>query len=221
VLCGLYVFGGWARIAWVDPLAQMGSAESHVKPFEPEEIQRLLMAAEQGRHRLRDRAMLLLFLDTGARLSELAALRVDDLGMENGLAMVRRGKGGSARTVSFGAEARRALWKHLRGSGAVGADFVFRTERGCPFDMYSVRHWINRLGERGGVEDAHCHRLRHTAAISYLRAGAPQLGVMRLLGHRSPAMTQRYCMIADTDLAAMAATCAPSDRILGKSRKGA
>lgn len=107
--------------------------DAPVEPFSKEEIEKLLKAcdysreAETDRRRKftmqrvtahRDRALMLVLLDTGLRASELAALKIGDYDNVTGKVAVRHGllggaKGGKGRFVYLGKSARRSLWRYL------------------------------------------------------------------------------------------------------------
>lgn len=62
----------------------------------------------------RDRALLMLLLDTGVRRAEMCALNIEDVNLVTGTILIRRGRGGRSRTTFVGAKTRRALVAHLR-----------------------------------------------------------------------------------------------------------
>ena len=72
------------------------------QPFTQDEATRLVQAASGGANPIRDRALLLLMLDTGCRVGELCAAAVDDVDLVEGQITFRRTKNGSPRTVVFG-----------------------------------------------------------------------------------------------------------------------
>jgi integrase/recombinase XerD len=193
-----------------------------VQPFTREEIEKLVKAAEfcneantTRRRRFvmrrptarRDRALILVLLDTGLRASEVCALDVGDVDLKSGQVRVKHGdpggaKGGKGRVVYLGKAARRALWRYLS-SRADGADadaplFVGKLHR--RMDKGLLRQLIVRLGEKAGVAHAHPHRFRHTFALTYLRSGGDVFTLQALLGHRTLEMVQHYARLAQVDI---------------------
>jgi integrase/recombinase XerD len=160
----------------------------------------------------RDRAIVLVLLDAGLRASELCALRVDDLDLDIGKLLVRKGKGGKGRIVYVGRATRRALWRYLSKRKSGASDPLFITSDGRPFDRDRLRHLLDNLGDRSGVASLHPHRLRHTFATEFLRNGGNLLGLQRLLGHSSLEMVRRYAAIAESDLARAHETGSPADK---------
>jgi len=87
--------------------------EQKLKPaLQPEQVEAILQACE-GKHwlRLRDKALILLLLDTGVRIHECHQLRVCDVAQN---ALILRGKGGKQRVVVLSAEVRLAIQRYLK-----------------------------------------------------------------------------------------------------------
>lgn len=150
--------------------------------------------------KLRDRALLELLYATGARVSELLALDLDDL---TDLTMVKLfGKGSKERVVLIGSYSQRALNAYLtrvRPSLAQlgkGTPAVFLNQRGSRLSRQSAWQIISAAGEASkiGVEVSP-HTLRHSFATHLLEGGADVRVVQELLGHSSVATTQIYTLV--------------------------
>lgn len=161
----------------------------------------------------RDRAIILVLLDTGVRAQELCDMQIADLDMTaNRIAVI--GKGEKPRYVHFGKRTSKALWKHiaprLRDNGSplftVGPEDDRR-----PLSRFALRLLLIRIGERAGVANVYPHRFRHTFAITYLRNGGDLFTLQDLLGHSDLAMVRRYAHIAQTDCARVHAKSSPVD----------
>jgi len=170
-----------------------------IKALSREEIERLFEAC-CGKDSLdiRNRSILSVFLDTGLRLSELSCLKVSDVATNTGSIVIRNGKGGKQRVVRIGAKAQKALWRYLLLPRRGDADTLFLDRSGRPLDARGIKTMIKRLGNKAGVK-AHPHQLRHTFAISFLRAGGDVFSLQYLLGHSTLAMTQRYLQSLNAD----------------------
>lgn len=145
---------------------------------------------------LRDRAIILLLLDTGIRASELCGIRIKDI--KPGGVYVQ-GKGSKDRIVPLSEPTRSALLAYL-GDRKDPDDFVFKTEQGHPLTRDALRLIIRRIGDRAGVNDAHPHRFRHTFAITFLRNGGDPFTLQMILGHETLDMVRRYLAIAQSDI---------------------
>lgn len=150
----------------------------------------------------RDRAMILLLLDGGIRVTELCRLQVGDLDLNNSRVKVF-GKRSKERLVPIGRRCNRVLWRYLATrEDARATDPLFLADGSVihPLNRWAVYKLIRRIGARAGVTPrAHPHRFRHTFAISFLRNGGDVYSLQAILGHTSLKMVQRYLMLAQTD----------------------
>lgn len=171
--------------------------------------------------RLRDRAIILILLDTGMRASELCALTVADYNPQTGAITVRgksrRNSGhGRQRIVYIESHARKALWQYLMLRQAQPDAPLIATLDNQPLDRRHLALHLRRLGRRAGVLNLHPHRLRHTFAIEYLRNGGDPYTLQRLLGHSSLDMVRRYLAISQADCATVHRRCSPVENWLSK-----
>jgi integrase/recombinase XerD len=185
-----------------------------VDPLEPdfftiEEVRRLLDMAS-----VRDRALILFLLDTGARLGETAALSVGDV--DGAAVRLRtRTKSRRARTVYLGGAAREAMAAYLaeRPQTTHDALWVMSTTN-KPLTRNGIQEAIKRLGRRAGVNPCAPHRFRRTFAMWSLRAGMDSDAVAKLLGHSDDAMLRFYAQLQDEDLKRAHSKFGPVDTFL-------
>jgi integrase/recombinase XerD len=151
---------------------------------------------------IRDRTLLEFLYATGARISELLALDVDDIDIESPIIRLT-GKGNKQRIVPVGSHARDALSTYLvRGrpalAGRTGGDrgALFLNQRGRRLSRQSAWLVIRSAAERANV-DGHVspHVLRHSFATHLLDGGADVRVVQELLGHASVTTTQIYTLV--------------------------
>jgi len=213
---GLKAFGRWCAAEEVgDPraLRMLGRPRvphKLVEPLSDDALRRLLDAAG-----VRDRAIVLLFLDTGLRLSEVAGLRPCDLRPDGSVKVL--GKGARERIVPVGTAARHALLAYLRQEDGVDpAGSVFRTHGGRRLGARGVQQVFKRLKARAGIP-GRCspHTLRHTFARAFLVNGGDAFTLQRMLGHTTLDMVKRYVALADTDIAMRHRTASPADCLMG------
>ena len=140
----------------------------------------------------RDRALLELFYSSGLRLSEVCALKWQDLDFAQGLVTVL-GKGSKQRIVPVGSHARMALqaWRdEVRGADDAQ---VFPGRGGRQITARAVQLRIKQLAMKQGVfKRIHPHLLRHSFASHVLESSGDLRGVQELLGHADIATTQIY-----------------------------
>jgi len=201
-----------------------------VIPFTKEEIMALLKACTYTksvntpgkkpyrRRRLmgaRDRLLILVLLDTGIRVSECAAIRIQDVNPENGELFIRplnSSRKNKSRTLHIGGATRRALWSYLNKRGKTfPEDLLFLTKHEQPMGANSIRHTLLRISENAGVKHVYPHRFRHTFAIQFLRNGGDVFSLQQALGHSDLAMTRHYSNIAKSDLESAHRRASPVD----------
>ena len=183
-----------------------------------DQVERLLAApSAEDPLGIRDRALLELLYATGARVSEVVGLDVDDLA--HGDVLRLRGKGSKERIVPVGSFARAAVDAYLTrvrpGLAAKGraSARLFLGARGAPLSRQSA--W---LVIRAAAESAHItaevspHTLRHSFATHLLQGGADVRVVQELLGHASVATTQIYTHVSVDTLRDIYATSHPRAR---------
>lgn len=153
---------------------------------------------------LRDRALLELLYATGARVSEVVDLNVDDVIDREIVRLL--GKGDKQRIVPLGSFARAALDAYLVRSRPLlsvrGASTpaLFLGMRGQRMSRQSVWLVLRAAVERAGITvPVSPHTLRHSFATHLLEGGADVRVVQELLGHASVSTTQLYTLVtADT-----------------------
>jgi len=130
-----------------------------------------------------------LLLDTGLRISEALGLTREDLDLDN-LVLKVRGKGMKHRLVPISEEMRRLLWRYSQKRDSL----LFLTKYGTPLSPRDVLRDLKKLANRLGITGVRMspHTLRHTFAVSYLRAGGNLFYLSRILGHADINTTQRY-----------------------------
>jgi integrase/recombinase XerC len=159
-----------------------------------------------AREARRDRAILLMFLNTGIRVSELCDLHVSDVCLKprSGDVVIRSGKGDRRRILPLNADVRQTLYQWLDVRPAVSTEWVFIGRRGDKLRPRGVQRLIDRLARQAGlpVGEITPHVLRHAFAKSLIDAGESLTRVQTLLGHQSIVTTSRYTTPHPDDLTA-------------------
>ena len=190
-------------------------AEKRLPFLVAEDVQKLLKASQISR----DKALILLMVDTGLRRAEVCALNWGDVDISSGLVRVVRGKGGKARSVVVGAATRRALLAYRRDlDNSEPTEPLFQTKYQGRLSFNGLRSILLRVGKRAGVK-VNPHSLRRTFATMSLKADMNPLHLQGLLGHASMEMTKRYIQMVDDDLLDAHREHGPIDNILYISKK--
>ncbi|GAA2637863.1 site-specific tyrosine recombinase XerD [Dactylosporangium fulvum] len=144
---------------------------------------------------VRDEAIVRLYYNTGARLSEVANLRVYDVDLDKDW-LHYRGKGSKDRRVRFGPKTGRAISRYLRTRnrhpGFSSPELWLALRGGQPLSANGIKLMLRRRGVRAGVEGVHAHRWRHNYAHEWKLAGGDSGDLMLLLGWTSDDMPRHY-----------------------------
>ena len=202
----------------VDPgaaIAVLKVPQGFPKAIDIEKVERLLNTpVGEGPYVLRDRAILETLYGAGLRVSELTALVVDDVDLEDSFLRVF-GKGRKERVVPLGGHAKDALAAWMSGAGREvllerrkrtdqAQRNVFLNKFGNPLSRKGTWAIVRRHGLRAGLgDDLTPHVLRHSCATHMLEAGASIRHVQELLGHSSIRSTQVYTGRREAELKAI------------------
>ena len=193
----------WAvrRFGVSNPIERIDPASGQVeflleKPNVPDSLPRILRneqvreLLEHGCATRRDRLMVLIPLDMGLRVSEIAQLSKDSLSLDG----VRiKGKGNKTRIVPISRE----LFSELENTGST--DYVWLGKMRRPLMPAGVKSAFRRIFRRAGIK-AGPHSLRHTFATQYLRCGGAVWALQRILGHSSVSTTEIYLHLLNDDV---------------------
>ena len=160
----------------------------------------------------RNRAIILLMLDTGVRASELCDLKIEDVDNRNNRIFVRQGKGMKERMLPFSPRTGQMIWRYLATRENTQPDdplFVGRLNR--PITRTKLAEMFRGIGSRAGVKNVHPHRFRHTFAIQYLRNGGNAYTLQHMLGHSTFETVKIYLKLAQVDVDSMHRRASPVD----------
>jgi len=164
-----------------------------------EEVDTLISAPDDSTPLgIRDRAVLETLYSTGARVSEVASLKVSDVNLDYGYLRCF-GKGARERIVPIGEQAIEALERYIREARhfflpkSGGSDRLFLSRKKTPLRRESIWRIVKKYLRLGGIaKDVSPHTLRHSFATHLLEHGADLRSVQEMLGHADIATTQRY-----------------------------
>ncbi len=165
--------------------------------------QRSLTRAVERESVPRDIALITLMLNTGLRISEVAALDIEDLtiGDRSGSLTVRMGKGGKFCTVPLNSDTRKAHCAYLSGR-TKGPIFLSQRGKGTGrLTSSGIRQVIDQYAYLAKLPDLHPHALRHTFARNLLKADEGLEMVAEILGHKSLNTTRIYTQPSEQDKA--------------------
>lgn len=168
--------------------------------LEREEVKALLKhLPKKGRHAMRDQVLILFLYNTGARVQEVADLRVENLDLGSQPRVQLHGKGDKWRMCPLWVETAQRLKALIseRKEGCKPIDPVFSSRQGVPLTRFGIYKIVRRHGaslDKSGSRPRRItpHLFRHTAAVHLLESGV-EINVIRgWLGHVSIETTNRY-----------------------------
>lgn len=193
--------------------------EKEIAVLTEDDITRIL--ATQLRHGrfafegARNQVMVSLLYDTGVRVGELVKIDVDDVDLVDGSTRIC-GKSRRDRRVPLSRLMRARLWdylNHWRPPAVTPRLFVSR--HGDPLLENAVNQWMRRAKAKAGIigKRVSPHIFRHSFGTAYIRNGGDQFSAMKILGHTTTKMTNRYVHLAHSDVQARHAQASPLEHM--------
>ncbi|MCH7503607.1 MAG: tyrosine-type recombinase/integrase [Proteobacteria bacterium] len=161
----------------------------------PDEVKSMVAhAGTLGRHRTRDRTIILTMYRHGLRVSELIDLKWEQVDFRQAEMHIRRLKNGTPSVQPIKGDELRLLRKVRR---EYDSKFVFVSERGLPLSRSAVAAIMKRAGEYAEIElKVHPHMLRHACGYYLANKNIDTRTIQAYLGHRSIQHTVRYTELA-------------------------
>lgn len=201
---------------WVNPVRKVKPPKVTNEPIKgvpTEDIKAMLETCGDNFTGVRDRALLLCLLDTGARAAEFIALNLEDVDFVSGAVDIRKGKGGKSRTVFIGKKSRKALRAYIR-ARVDGESALWVTNDGTRrLAVKSLRQLLIRHADLAGVPVPSPHDFRRSFALALLRARVDVFSIQRLMGHKSLDVLRRYLAQDTEDLRGAHERGSPADGI--------
>ena len=193
---------------WKNPIRKVKAPKLSIEPLDPVEIdvvEKLINTCKgSALLTLRDRALLLLLLDTGARAAEVCALDLEDLDAIAGICTIRSGKGRKPRTVFLGQKARKTLRAYLKARNEIeslkGLNALWVTQSGDRMEYWCLNEILRRRARTAKVEKPQLHDFRRAFALNFLRNGGDIYTLQKLMGHADLQVMRRYLAQTTEDL---------------------
>jgi site-specific recombinase XerD len=152
----------------------------------------------------RDYAIIMTFLQTGIRLSELANLAIEDVDFDHKILTVRQGKGKKDRQIPLVDEVVKALRNYLRYRNTelvLDDEICFLAKNGTSLNVSSIKYIVAKYVKQAGIrKKVSVHTLRHTFGA---HKADKQMGIatlQELMGHKKKETTLKYIHLARTNL---------------------
>ena len=151
---------------------------------------------------VRDYTLMLLMLETGIRVNELAGLSLNDIRWEDSLIVVRNAKSYRERLVPIQKEMKQQLKKYIAIRGYVESEALFVTIDGTRLTRRGIQQRIIKYGDMAKIEGVRCscHTFRHTFAKLSVQQGANIFELQTILGHSSMEIVKTYVNLFGSDV---------------------
>jgi len=146
-----------------------------------------------------DRALFLLMLRCGLRVSEVAKLKVSDIDWEQQALLINQGKGRKDRRLYLSPDVVISLKECLENRPSQKTnDFLFwnQKRKNQPLSIKAIQKKMERYAKAAEIK-ASCHSLRHTFASNLLEEGTEVISIKEFLGHGSVASSERYARLSN------------------------
>ncbi|MEW4231530.1 tyrosine-type recombinase/integrase [Priestia megaterium] len=176
--------------------------QKNIETLDNREIELLIKTIRQQQTfvSFRDEVMLLVFLDTGIRLSELVGIEVEDV--TGNKIIVKKTKNLFERTVYLSEVTQEQLRRYIQIRGHIeGTKRLFISQDNLELHSHSIQKRFTKYGNEANINKrVSPHTFRHTMAKRMILAGVDAFSLMHLLGHSDITVTKRYVNMWGEDL---------------------
>ncbi len=198
------------------PLEKLKSQKVIIKPFEEEQLHKILAQPDKSTFvGFRDYTIMLVLLDTGTRLIELQNIKIPDIDLKGNKILVF-GKGAKEREVVFQGTTKQYLRRYISVRGDLDHDYLWVSDRNEPMTRRNIQQRLKIYGRMAGITNIRVspHTFRHTSAKLYIKRGGDILSLQKLLGHSSLDMVRHYVNLWGSDLQQMHKKFSPVEGLL-------
>lgn len=191
-----------------NPIRKVKAPKLAIEPLEPvsiDVIDKMINTCKGNDLKtLRDKAIMLVLLDTGARASELCSISLQDVDVVVGTVLIKQGKGRKPRSVFLGQKTRKVLRAYLKVRNGMddmqGQDALWVTQSGDRMQYWCLNEIIKRRARMANVEKPELHGFRRAFALNFLRNGGDIYTLQKLMGHADLQVMRRYLAQTTKDL---------------------
>ena len=176
-----------------------------IKTLDAKDIRKLLNAVDRT-NPVGERfyGVLLLLIDTGARISEVVGIKLSDINLAQSTVKIT-GKGKKDREVPYSNMTRKTLLKYINDArkslcAAVDSEYLFPGRYGDHTSIGSMQQALRRLAEKTGMDKCYPHLLRHTFGTLFIANNGSSMILQQIMGHASLQTTEKYVHLKTEDL---------------------
>ncbi|MCM2982291.1 tyrosine-type recombinase/integrase [Niallia circulans] len=187
----------------MDRISLLKDRKRIIPTFSKEQLNKLLRQPDLTTFTgVRDYTIMLLMLETGIRVNELAGLSLNDIRWEDKLICIRNAKSYRERLVPIQREMKQQLKKYIAIRGYVECEALFLTVDGTRLTRRGIQQRILKYGEMANIKGVRCscHTFRHTFAKLSVQQGANIFELQTILGHSSMEIVKTYVNLFGSDV---------------------
>lgn len=161
------------------------------QPLDMSEIQAMLNVCENVKHK----AIIMLMISTGVRVSEVINLRITDIDSSRMVINIIRGKGLKDRICPLNDKLLNYLryyYKKYRPT-----EYLFNGQSSTQYTARSINEFLKHYAQKSGIKrNIHAHLLRHSAFTNMVEAGVDMSIIQKIAGHQNISTTHGYAHIS-------------------------
>ena len=209
---------GYIEQAVHEDLKILRTPQDMIESFTVEEIRKLLSVIDKESYTgFREALIIQFLLDTMVRVSELVAIRRENVHLDDGFVKLEatETKTRRARLVPLSVRTIEILKEYLKETKEFENEYLFLTYEGKPLSADTVRWSLRQIGESAGITNKRVspHTFRHTGALMYVMNGGDPFSLQKILGHSHMNMVRKYIQMTDMDVKAQHDLFSPLNRI--------
>ncbi|EGQ3986718.1 tyrosine-type recombinase/integrase [Staphylococcus pseudintermedius] len=168
--------------------------EHKLKTIDIKDLNKLLNNLDKRYYtELRSYALILVLLDTMARISEVLNIKYEDIDFNNNSIYLSKTKNKKFRFVNFSNKTKRVLKEYIEANDGFSCDYVFTTVNDTQLNSEAfrkqLRHYIKKFNIKNNFS---CHAFRHTGATEFIKNGGDVRVLQIILGHARITTTEIY-----------------------------
>lgn len=196
---------GWIDYPIHEKFKPIKVEEDTIEALTPAELKVLFSVVDTSTYAgFRDLVMLHCLLDTMVRISELLAMKRENVDLKSGLIKLEASdtKTKKYRFVPLSSKTIKLLQEYMNESADFSEDILFLTYDGRPMNAHTFRDKLNEYGELAGIRNKRIspHVWRHSGALLYILNGGDPFSLQKILGHSDMSMVRKYIQMTDTDV---------------------
>ncbi|KON88876.1 integrase [Sporosarcina globispora] len=195
--------------------------EDTLESLTPAEIKKLLAVIDDELYTgFRDKIVIYVLLDTMVRISELVAIKRENVDLKAGFITLDAGdtKTRKTRIVPLSTKTIKLLAEYMKETEDFENEYLFLTYDGRQINSCTIRILLRDYGRKAGITNKRVspHTFRHTGALLYIMNGGDPFSLQKILGHSHMNMVRKYIQMTDTDVRRQHNAFSPINSIFGK-----